>query len=32
MATLEGAMVLAKGIDDPTVFDRVSEAALRGYR
>ena len=32
LATLEGAMVLAKGIDDPKVFDEILEAALGRHR
>lgn len=31
MATLEGALILAKGLGEPDTFERIAEAALQRY-
>lgn len=31
MASLEGALILAKGLGEPDIFDKIAEAALQRY-
>jgi TetR/AcrR family transcriptional repressor of nem operon len=31
MASLEGALIVAKGLGEPEIFDKIAEAALQRY-